>query len=88
MRDSAAGDSRAADLIGRRARCRPLSYDTFDGDRADVTTLETMMRMVERKMRQDSLHPDVPVYVVRSNLDNQTSLRLRRRRSNHLPVSA
>ena len=65
MRDSAAGDSRAADLIGRRARCRPLSDDTFDGDRADVTTLETMMRMVERKMQQDLLHPDVPLYVVR-----------------------
>lgn len=54
MRDFAAGDSRAADLIGGRARCRPLSYDTFDGDRADLTTLETMMRMVERKMQQDS----------------------------------
>ena len=65
MRDSAAGDSRAADLIGRRARCRPLSYETFDGDRADVTTLETMMRMVEGKMQQDSLHPDVALYVVR-----------------------
>src|SRR5713101_6903561 len=65
VRDSAAGDSRAADLIGQRARCRPLSYETFDGDRADVTTLETMMRMVERKMQQDSLHPDVALYVVR-----------------------
>lgn len=27
----------------------PISYETFDGDRADVTTLETVMRMVERK---------------------------------------
>jgi transposase len=27
----------------------PLSYETFDGDRADVTTLEAVMRMVERK---------------------------------------
>ena len=27
----------------------PLSYETFDGNRADVTTLETVMRMVERK---------------------------------------
>ena len=27
----------------------PLSYETFDGDRTDVTTLETVMRMVERK---------------------------------------
>ena len=26
----------------------PLSYETFDGNRADVTTLETVMRMVER----------------------------------------
>ena len=36
MRDSAAGDSRAADLIGRRASCRPLSYETFDGDRVEL----------------------------------------------------
>jgi len=27
----------------------PLSYETFDGNRADVTTLEVMIRMVERK---------------------------------------
>jgi transposase len=27
----------------------PLSYETFNGNRADVTTLETVMRMVERK---------------------------------------
>lgn len=27
----------------------PLSYETFDGSRADVTTLEAVMRMVERK---------------------------------------
>jgi transposase len=27
----------------------PLSYETFDGNRRDVTTLETMLRMVERK---------------------------------------
>lgn len=27
----------------------PLSYETFDGNRADVTTLEATMRMVERK---------------------------------------
>lgn len=57
MRDSAAGDSRAADLIGRRARCRPLSDQTFDGDRAEVTTLEMMLRTIERKMQPDSLHP-------------------------------
>lgn len=30
----------------------PLSYETFDGTRADVTTLETVMRMVERKYGQ------------------------------------
>jgi transposase len=29
-----------------------LSYETFDGNRADVTTLETVMRMVERKYGQ------------------------------------
>ncbi len=27
----------------------PLSYETFDGNRADVTTIEVVMRMVERK---------------------------------------
>jgi len=27
----------------------PLSYETFNGNRADVTTVETVMRMVERK---------------------------------------
>jgi transposase len=27
----------------------PLSYETFDGHRADVTTVETVLRMVERK---------------------------------------
>jgi transposase len=27
----------------------PLSYETFDGNRADVSTMETMLRMVERK---------------------------------------
>ena len=27
----------------------PLSYETFNGDRTDVTTLEAMMRIVERK---------------------------------------
>jgi transposase len=30
----------------------PLSYETFDGNRADVTTLETVIRMVERKYGQ------------------------------------
>lgn len=27
----------------------PFSYETFDGNRSDVTTLESMLRMVERK---------------------------------------
>jgi transposase len=27
----------------------PFSYETFDGNRADVTTMETVLRMVERK---------------------------------------
>lgn len=30
----------------------PLSYETFDGNRADVTTLETVMRLVERTYGQ------------------------------------
>src|SRR3979409_1667534 len=27
----------------------PFSYETFDGNRSDVTTMETILRMVERK---------------------------------------
>jgi transposase len=27
----------------------PLSYETFDGNRADVSTMETMLRLIERK---------------------------------------
>jgi len=30
----------------------PLSYETFDGNRADVSTMETILRMVERKYGQ------------------------------------
>jgi transposase len=30
----------------------PLSYETFDGNRSDVTTLEAVLRMVERKYGQ------------------------------------
>jgi transposase len=30
----------------------PFSYETFDGNRADVTTMETILRMVERKYGQ------------------------------------
>jgi transposase len=30
----------------------PFSYETFDGNRADVSTMETILRMVERKYGQ------------------------------------
>src|SRR5215471_7456629 len=30
----------------------PLSYETFDGNRADVSTMETILRMIERKYGQ------------------------------------
>jgi transposase len=30
----------------------PFSYETFDGNRADVSTMETVLRMVERKYGQ------------------------------------
>jgi len=30
----------------------PFSYETFDGNRSDVSTMETMLRMVERKYGQ------------------------------------
>jgi len=30
----------------------PFSFETFDGNRADVSTMETILRMVERKHRQ------------------------------------
>src|SRR2546426_6263925 len=31
----------------------PLSYEVFDGDRAEVTTLEAVLRTVERKYGRD-----------------------------------
>jgi transposase len=30
----------------------PFSYETFNGHRADVSTMETMLRMVQRKYGQ------------------------------------
>ena len=30
----------------------PFSYETFDGNRANVSTMETILRMVERKYRK------------------------------------
>src|SRR5438309_4977027 len=38
-------------LIVNNEGC-PLSYETFDGNRADVSTMETILRMVERKYGQ------------------------------------
>jgi hypothetical protein len=37
--------------VGDRADCqqRRISYETFDGNRTDVSTRETILRMLERK---------------------------------------
>jgi transposase len=53
----------------------PLSYETFDGDRTDVTTLETVMRMVERKYGQARR-----VWVFDRGIVSEANLAARRRR--------
>jgi transposase len=59
----------------------PLSYETFDGDRADVTTLETVMRMVERKYGQARR-----VWVFDRGIVSEANLAALRRRGGHYLV--
>jgi hypothetical protein len=41
--------SRVAALLSINNEGFPFSYETFDGNRSDVPTMETILRMVERK---------------------------------------
>ena len=53
----------------------PLSYETFDGNRADVTTVEAVMRMVERKYGRARR-----VWVFDRGIVSEENLAARRRR--------
>src|SRR2546426_8669951 len=59
----------------------PLSYETFDGNRADVTTLETVMRMVEREYGQARR-----VWVFDRGIVSDANLAAIRRRGGHYLV--
>jgi transposase len=59
----------------------PLSYETFDGDRADVSTLETMLRMVERKYGKARR-----VWVFDRGVVSEANLEALRRRGGHYLV--
>ncbi len=54
----------------------PLSYETFDGNRADVSTLEAVMRMVERKYGRARR-----VWVFDRGIVSEENLAARRRRN-------
>jgi transposase len=59
----------------------PLSYETLDGDRADVSTLETMLRMVERKYGKARR-----VWVFDRGIVSEANLEALRRRGGHYLV--
>jgi transposase len=59
----------------------PLSYETFDGDRADVSTLETILRMVERKYGKARR-----VWVFDRGIVSEANLEALRRRGGHYLV--
>ena len=59
----------------------PLSYETLDGDRADVSTLETMLRMVERKYGKARR-----VWVFDRGMVSEANLEALRRRRGHYLV--
>ena len=59
----------------------PLSYETFAGNRADVTTLETVMRMVERKYGRARR-----VWVLDRGMVSEENLAALRRREGHYLV--
>ncbi|HEY6373345.1 MAG TPA: IS1634 family transposase, partial [Candidatus Sulfotelmatobacter sp.] len=59
----------------------PLSYETFNGNRADVTTLETVMRMVERKYGRARR-----VWVFDRGIVSEENLAALRRRGGHYLV--
>src|SRR5213076_1154063 len=59
----------------------PLSYETFDGNRADVSTLETILRMVERKYGQARR-----IWVFDRGIVSEENLAAIRKRSGHYLV--
>jgi transposase len=61
----------------------PLSYETFDGNRADVTTLEVVLRMVERKYGQARR-----VWVFDRGLVSEANLKLLRKRGGQYLVGS
>src|SRR3989454_10162313 len=59
----------------------PLSYETFDGNRADVSTMETILRMVERKYGQARR-----IWVFDRGIVSEENLAAIRKRSGHYLV--
>ncbi len=60
----------------------PISYETFDGNRAEVTTLEVVLRMVERKYGQARR-----VWVFDRGLISEANLAALRKRNGHYLVA-
>lgn len=59
----------------------PLSYETFDGNRTDVTTMETILRMVERKYGRARR-----IWVLDRGIVSEENLEAIRRRGGHYLV--
>lgn len=59
----------------------PFSYETFDGNRADVSTMETILRMVERKYGQARR-----IWVLDRGIVSEENLSAIRKRGGHYLV--
>src|ERR1700720_4396330 len=59
----------------------PFSYETFDGNRADVSTMETILRMVERKYGKARR-----IWVMDRGLVSEENLAVIRKRGGHYLV--
>jgi transposase len=59
----------------------PFSYETFDGNRADVSTMETILRMVERKYGQARR-----IWVMDRGIVSEENLAAIRKRGGHYLV--
>jgi transposase len=59
----------------------PFSYETFDGNRADVSTMETILRMVERKYGQARR-----IWVFDRGIVSEQNLQAIRKRDGHYLV--
>ena len=60
----------------------PFSYETLDGNRADVSTMETMLRMVERKYGKARR-----IWVMDRGIVSEENLAAIRKRGGHYLVS-